>query len=77
MEALKAELAMKRKNLTDSSDRPNKYMRRGDIEKMEREKERKEAEEKAKAKAQQEVEKSRLDSAEAKVCFPSLGFSDG
>lgn len=58
MDALKAEIALKRKNLTDNNDRPNKYMRRGDIEKMRLEQERKEAEETAKKKAA-ELEKSK------------------
>lgn len=49
MEALKAELALKRKSLATEGERPNKYVRRGDIEKMRLEKERREAEEKKKA----------------------------
>jgi pre-mRNA-splicing factor 18 len=51
MDALKAEIASKRKALQDEplvADRPNKYMRRGDIERLREEKERKEKEEKQK-----------------------------
>jgi pre-mRNA-splicing factor 18 len=51
MDALKAEIAAKRKALEDgSSERPNKYMRRGDVERIKEEQERKEREEKEKAK---------------------------
>lgn len=66
MEALKAELALKRKSLATEGDRPNKYMRRGDIEKMRLEQERKEAEEKAKARQQEKSSSSTL--AGTKVC---------
>jgi pre-mRNA-splicing factor 18 len=48
MDALKAEIASKRKTLDNASQRPNKYMRRGDIEKMKEEEERKAREEAAK-----------------------------
>lgn len=51
MDALKAEIASKRKALQDEplvADRPNKYMRRGDIERLREEKERKAREEKQK-----------------------------
>lgn len=49
MDALKAEIASKRKALQDdpaASARPNKYMRRGDIEKLKEEQELKERQEK-------------------------------
>ena len=70
MEALKAELALKRKSLADVSDsRPNKYMRRGDIEKMRLEQERKEAEEKAKAKQQESSQAASSSAESSKVCF--------
>lgn len=53
MDALKAEIALKRKDISSpisANDRPNKYMRRGDVEKARLEKERQEEEEKARAK---------------------------
>lgn len=49
MDALKAEIALKRKALdVPASDgaRPNKYMRKGDLERLREEQERKEREEK-------------------------------
>jgi hypothetical protein len=52
MDALKAEIAAKRKVLDEdptlSSGRPNKYMRRGDLERLKEEQERKALEEKRK-----------------------------
>ena len=48
MDALKAEIASKRKALEHAPQRPNKYMRRGDIERMKEEEERKAREEAAK-----------------------------
>jgi hypothetical protein len=48
MDALKAEIASKRKAFENAPQRPNKYMRRGDIEKMKEEEERKAREEAAK-----------------------------
>jgi len=48
MDALKAEIASKRKALDNASQRPNKYMRRADIEKLKEEEERKAREEAAK-----------------------------
>jgi hypothetical protein len=48
MDALKAEIASKRKALQDDpvvSSRPTKYMRRGDIERLKQEQEREEREE--------------------------------
>ncbi|KAH9057874.1 Prp18 domain-containing protein [Lactarius vividus] len=55
MDALKAEIASKRKARDNGPSRPNKYMRRGDIERMKEEEERKAREEAAK-KAEEEVE---------------------
>ncbi|KAF8588887.1 Prp18-domain-containing protein [Ramaria rubella] len=57
MDALKAEIALKRKTLQDdplASSRPTKYMRRGEIEKLRLEAETKEKEEKA---AREQLEK--------------------
>jgi predicted Holliday junction resolvase-like endonuclease len=48
MDALKAEIASKRKALDNETQRPNKYMRRGDIERMKEEEESKAREEAAK-----------------------------
>ncbi|TFY72050.1 hypothetical protein EVG20_g959 [Dentipellis fragilis] len=47
MDALKAEIASKRKTLDDGPSRPNKYVRRGDLERMKEEEERKAREEAA------------------------------
>jgi len=58
MDALKAEIALKRKALQDdpTGERPNKYMRKGDIERMRLEREQKEREEKETAKAEKEAQ---------------------
>lgn len=55
MDALKAEIASKRKALENVPPRPTKYMRRGDIERMKEEEEQKAREEAAK-KAESEAE---------------------
>jgi pre-mRNA-splicing factor 18 len=52
MDSLKAEIASKRKALENVPSRPNKYMRRGDIERMKEEEERKAREEAAAEKAE-------------------------
>lgn len=71
MDALKAELAVKRKNLDSvppQDGRPNKYLRRGDLERLKEEQERKAKEEKA---AQEREEKEKADAAKlakGKVC---------
>jgi len=44
MEALKAEIALKRKSAQGDSNRPAKYMRRGEIEKLKEEQEKQERE---------------------------------
>lgn len=75
MDGLLAEVAAKRKAITTESDRPKKYMRRGDIERLKEEEERKAKEEKeAKARAEKEaaeaVERAKV--AKLKVCsFPA------
>jgi pre-mRNA-splicing factor 18 len=58
MDALKAEIALKRKTLEVPTveGRPNKYMRRGDIERLKEEQERKAKEEKE---AQEREERGR------------------
>jgi pre-mRNA-splicing factor 18 len=59
MDALKAQIASKRKALDNGTSRPNKYMRRGDIERMKEEEELKAREEAAK-KAEEEAQKAAL-----------------
>lgn len=59
MDALKAEIASKRKALDNGPQRSNKYMRRGDIERMKEEEERK-AREEAARKADEEAQKAAL-----------------
>ncbi|KII84451.1 hypothetical protein PLICRDRAFT_46357 [Plicaturopsis crispa FD-325 SS-3] len=70
MDALKAEIANKRKALQQdepgSSSRPTKYMRRGDIEKLKEEQERKEKEEKERV-AREAAEAKALAAARAKA----------
>jgi pre-mRNA-splicing factor 18 len=60
MDALKAEIASKRKTLDNGQQRPNKYMRRGDIERMKEEEEQKAREEAAKKAAQAQAETAQL-----------------
>src|SRR6266702_1504426 len=59
MDALKAEIASKRKARDNGPPRPNKYMRRGDIERMKEEEEQK-AREEAVKKAEAEAERAAL-----------------
>lgn len=71
MEALKAEIAAKRKALDDvSSSRPQKYMRRGDLERMKEEQERQAREDKEKS--EREAEESRR-AAEKANSKPKVG----
>lgn len=65
MDFLKAELNSKRKALEQDSARPNKYMRRGELEKLREEQERKE---------RQAQEKSKLE-AEAKAKSKQVNVS--
>lgn len=58
MDALKAEIASKRKALDNAPSRPNKYMRRGDIERMKEEEERKAREEAAKTAKEAQAQKA-------------------
>jgi pre-mRNA-splicing factor 18 len=60
MDALKAEIASKRKALDNGTSRPNKYMRRGDIERMKEEEEQKAREEAAKKAELEEIQKAAL-----------------
>lgn len=68
MDFLKAEIAGKRKALDETTARPNKYMRKGDIEKLKEEEMRKQKEEKERA----EKEERRQNVEDATVqCFRS------
>lgn len=70
MDALKAEIAVKRKALSGDTERPSKYMRRGDLERLREERERKEREEQE-AKEREERERKEREDQErrrAKVC---------
>jgi pre-mRNA-splicing factor 18 len=58
MDALKAEIASKRKALDNAPPRPNKYMRRGDIERMKEEEEREAREEAAKKAEEAQAQKA-------------------
>jgi len=60
MDALKAEIASKRKAFDNGPSRPNKYMRRGDIERMKEEEELKAREEAAKRAEQEAAQKAAL-----------------
>lgn len=82
MDALKAEIANKRKALDGppAAGRPTKYMRRGDIERLKEEQERKDKEEKE-AKQREERERKEREEAEkatrrAKVCIYSYFAMD-
>lgn len=67
MDALKAEIASKRKALQDdSSERPTKYMRRGELERLKEEQERKEREE-AEAKERAAREEAEVKAVAAKA----------
>ncbi|KAH9018481.1 Prp18 domain-containing protein [Lactarius pseudohatsudake] len=75
MDALKAEIASKRKARDNGPPRPNKYMRRGDIERMKEEEERKAREDavkKAEAKAEQAALSKNNGSSRSTSLVPSL-----
>jgi septal ring factor EnvC (AmiA/AmiB activator) len=75
MDALKAEIASKRKALQDdpvTSPRQTKYMRRGDIEKLKEERELKEREEKEHKEKEREEAEAIKKAARMKVCISSL-----
>ncbi|KAH0584993.1 hypothetical protein H2248_008264 [Termitomyces sp. 'cryptogamus'] len=81
MDALRAEINSKRKALQDESVRPNKYMRRGDIERMKEEakareqKEREEAQQREEAKAL--VRKEKLIPSRSATNSPHPGIVEG
>jgi len=58
MDALKAEIMNKRKTWDEGGERPTKYMRRGDVERMKEEQERKA---KAEKEALNREEKARIE----------------
>ena len=58
LDALKAEITIKRKSIDPlTNGRPNKYMRRGELDKLKEEQERKEREEKQRKKAEELAKK--------------------
>lgn len=76
MDALKAEIAVKRKALQDPvlAARPTKYIRRGELERLkeERERDEKEAKEREERERKEEEEERRRQSAATKVSISSL-----
>jgi pre-mRNA-splicing factor 18 len=71
MDALKAEIAFKRKTAeADLSSRPTKYMRRGDIERMKQEEEEQRAKGEKERIVQEEVRK-KVEAAEVSTHPPS------
>lgn len=72
MNALMAEIANKRKTLDDhpGSDRPNKYMRRGDLERMKEEQEQKAKAEKEAAEKEEKERKEKLKPSKARSASP-------
>ena len=79
MDALKAEIASKRKVLQDdpiASSRPTKYMRRGDIERLKEEQELKEREERERKDKEEREKKEEAAAIERmKVCIISLSVT--
>ncbi|EIM90854.1 Prp18-domain-containing protein [Stereum hirsutum FP-91666 SS1] len=69
MDALKAEIASKRKALDEVPVRPNKYMRRGDLERLNKE------EEERKAREKQAAERERLEKEKAEQATASASKS--
>ncbi|KAG9037889.1 mRNA splicing protein prp18 [Tulasnella sp. JGI-2019a] len=77
MDFLKAEIAGKRKALDDSTSRPNKYMRKGDIEKMKEEELRKQREEERARKEEQRQSNQKLKLLKASQPSPQRSISPG
>ncbi|OCB84928.1 Prp18-domain-containing protein [Sanghuangporus baumii] len=67
LDALKAEIAGKRKPTADEVPRPTKYLRRGELEKLKAEQERKEKEEKEKQKRKQEQNEREVAEAKERI----------
>lgn len=78
LDALKSEIATKRKLATEDVSRPTKYMRRGELEKLKAEQERKEKEEKEKQRRKQEQEDREAKEVKErqKVSYLRLSFCD-
>jgi pre-mRNA-splicing factor 18 len=76
MDALKAEIAAKRKNLEDPgvAARPTKYMRRGDLERLKEEEERK-VQEETRKKEEEEEAKLRKEAATERLRVAALKVS--
>lgn len=77
LDALKSEIAVKRKLTADDAARPSKYMRRGELEKLKEEQERKEKEGKEKQKRKKEQEEREAAEAKARLkvsCYFSNYF---
>lgn len=72
MDILKAEIAAKRKAVEVDTDRPKKYMRKGDIERMRLEEEQRAREEKERAAREKEEQES-----QAKVRSIAVTFAVG
>lgn len=75
MEALKAEVAAKRKALQDDTGRPTKYMRRGDIERLQEEQQVKEAKEREDATRREAEAEAEAQAVAAKASIVSLDYS--
>ncbi|KDQ53112.1 hypothetical protein JAAARDRAFT_61426 [Jaapia argillacea MUCL 33604] len=76
MDALKAEIATKRKALdTSSNARPTKYMRRGELEKLKEEEERQAREEKAKVAREEDEKAAAVIASKSKAKAPSRSLT--
>ena len=67
LDALKAEIAVKRKNTTQDVPWPSKYMRRGELEKLKAEQERKDREEKERKEREQEQKEREAKEAKERI----------
>ncbi|KZT65858.1 Prp18-domain-containing protein [Daedalea quercina L-15889] len=80
MDALKAEIAVKRKALAEGpvlAERPTKYMRRGDIERLKEERERKEREEKeTREREEEECRRTKVKQASSSRVRSNTPFAD-
>ncbi|TFY74520.1 hypothetical protein EWM64_g9493 [Hericium alpestre] len=75
MDALKAEIASKRKALDDGTARPSKYVRRGELERLKEEHERKEREESERLALEKGEERKQVAAAKIKSASRSLTAS--
>jgi pre-mRNA-splicing factor 18 len=74
MDALKAEIASKRKALDNVPPRPNKYMRRGDIERLKEEEELKAREEAAQKASEAQAAQPKVRSSPPLQKYNSKGY---